>query len=63
VQDVIEIMIERLTKVGRSIEQVRGEASQTLKQVEGIGAFLCLQSRRPRQSKAKAEPISARTLL
>jgi peptide subunit release factor 1 (eRF1) len=61
VEDVIEIMIERLTKLGRSIEQVRGEASQTLMQVEGIGAFLFLQSRRPRQSKAKPEPIIART--
>ena len=61
VEDVIEIMIERLTKVGRSIEQVRGEASQTLKQVEGIGAFLCLQNNRPRQAAAESEPIKART--
>jgi peptide chain release factor subunit 1 len=61
VEDVIEIMIERLTKVGRSIEQVRGEASQTLKQVEGIGAFLYLQNNRPRQAAAKSEPIKART--
>jgi hypothetical protein len=60
VEDVIEIMIERLTKLGREIEQVRGEASQTLKQVDGIGAFLCLQSSRPRQSKAKLEPLGAR---
>jgi peptide chain release factor subunit 1 len=61
VEDVIEIMIERLTKLGRSIEQVRGEASQTLKQVEGIGAFLYLQNNRPRQAAAKSEPIRART--
>jgi len=63
VEDVIEIMIERLIKAGRTIEQVRGEASETLKQVDGIGAFLCLQSRQPRQSTAKSEPISARTLV
>ena len=61
VQDVIEIMIERLTKVGRSIEQVRGEASQALNQVEGIGAFLYLQSSRPRPAATKSEPIRART--
>ena len=57
----IEIMIERLTKVGRRIEQVRGEASQTLKQLEGIGAFLRLQSSRPRQAAAKSEAIRVRT--
>ena len=60
VEDVIEIMIERLIRAGRTLEQVRGEASQTLKQVEGIGAFLSLQSRRSRQSKVKPEPIIVR---
>ena len=49
-----------LTKLNGEIEQVRGEASQTLKQVDGIGAFLCLQSSRPRQSEAKLEPLGAR---
>jgi peptide subunit release factor 1 (eRF1) len=63
VEDVIEIMIERLTKLGRTIEQVRGEASETLKQVEGIGAFLCLQCSRPRQAAAKRKPISVRRIL
>jgi peptide subunit release factor 1 (eRF1) len=60
VEDLIAIMIERLIKAGRTIEQVRGEASQTLKQVEGIGAFLSLQSHRSRQSKVKPEPIIVR---
>lgn len=60
VEDVIEIMIERLTKLGRSIEQVRGAAAQALKQFEGIGAFLCLESSRARQTAANPEPIRAR---
>ena len=40
-EDVIEIMIERLTKLGREIEQVRGEASQTLKQVDSPRQDVC----------------------
>ena len=50
VDDLIELMVERLIKAGRKVEQVRGEASQHLMQVDGIGAFRRLRGRRPSQS-------------
>ena len=60
VDDLIELMAERLIKVGRRIEQVRGEASQRLRPADGIGAFLRLRGRRPSQSVPKPGRSSAR---
>ena len=52
VDDLIELMAERLIRMGRRIEQVRGEAAQHLKEFAGIGAFLRLRGRRP------SEPVT-----
>jgi hypothetical protein len=60
VDDLIELMVERLAKTGRRVEQVCGDASQHLMQVDGIGAFLQLRGRRPKQSRAKAARIGTR---
>jgi hypothetical protein len=54
VDDLIELMVERLVKTGRRVEQVRGKAAQHLANVDGIGAFLQLRGHRPRQPHAKA---------
>jgi len=60
VDDLIELMAERLIKMGRRVEQVRGEASEHLMQVDGIGAFLRLRGRRPSQSVTKPGRSCAR---
>lgn len=62
VDDLIELMVERLIKTGRRVEQVRGDAAQRLAQVDGIGAFLQLRGRRPRQAKAKPGRVGARAM-
>jgi hypothetical protein len=51
VDDLIELMAERLAHTGRRLEQVRGEASERLKEVAGIGAFLLMRGRRSRSAR------------
>jgi peptide chain release factor subunit 1 len=60
VDDLIEIIAERLIRLGRRVEQVRGEASQHLMQAGGIGGFLRLRGRRPGQSATRPVRASAR---
>lgn len=51
VDDLLELMAERLVHTGCRLEHVCGEASERLKEAAGIGAFLLIRGRRSRSAE------------